>query len=58
MDSVNFVENVNLSEQIESSNGISSLAGISNNNLIMCNKCKREVDKLNTKRVFGQKNVH
>lgn len=27
-------------------------------NFIICNKCKREIDKLNSKRVFGQKNVY
>lgn len=43
MELVNLDENVNLSEQV------------SITNMIMCNKCKREVEKINTKRVFGQK---
>ena len=54
MNSVNFVENVNLSEQKDGSNVIENL----NVNMVICNKCKRKVDKLNTKRVFGQKNLY
>lgn len=44
MDSINLVEKENLNQ--------------SNINLIMCKKCKREVDKTNTKRIFGQKNMY
>jgi hypothetical protein len=55
MDSINFLEKVNLSEQETSSNQETNETNI---NLVICNKCKREVDKLNTKRVFGQKNVY
>lgn len=60
MNSVNFVENVNLSEQTDGSNVISSSNVIENLNInvVICNKCKRKVDKLNTKRVFGQKNLY
>ena len=73
MDSINFLEKINLSEQETSSkqetnktsskqetNETSSKqeTNETNINLVICNKCKREVDKLNTKRVFGQKNVY
>lgn len=50
---MDLVENVNLLEHIESSNQTNT-----NTNLVICKNCKREVYKLNTKRIFGQKNVY
>jgi len=57
MNSVNFVENINLSEHKISSNKESS-SNQTNTNMVICNKCKREIDKFFTKRVFGQKNIY